>query len=183
LNLNGRLSRLESIVNNRPEDPLAEHARRWSGALTQFIAFVPEGLQDAVDGALLRPGSSLRSWVLHLSRGNSYLPDNLAEDVMRRLLAIPLQDNPQQLPMVCDECGLERPTCKKPPFSEWKVIPGRFREINGHTYPMYDLPEYFTACPACGNEAWTWISRVHESPQKWQGEEQITVGLRRPCVA
>jgi hypothetical protein len=49
---------------------------------------------------------------------------------------------------VCRECGLEYPERKKPPTSEWKVLPGKMPYVGEP--PWFDLPDFFSSCPGFG---------------------------------
>jgi hypothetical protein len=57
---------------------------------------------------------------------------------------------------VCTACGLPRP-CR--PISTWGLRTD---------------PEFFDACPACGETKWMWLSRTMNEPQPWW---QVADGL------
>jgi hypothetical protein len=114
---------------------------RWPAALVDFLARTPTDLRPDVVRALAQPSRGPTwYWLFHFACGQSQLPDNLSAGVMRDLLSICLRKvDWQSLSMTCESCKLERPSRE----------PAR--------------PDFFAACPHCGNSAWTWTHLRSES--------------------
>jgi hypothetical protein len=125
--------------------------RRWDEVLNRFFEVLPEDLWDRAEMALTAGRGPLWDWLQDMHRGRSRLPTGLTPDVMRRLVLIRLDEadlcEPWQA--VCLRCGLQYPTRKPPPLSEWKLAP----DCSPDERPLrYVLPSFFDhdGCPACG---------------------------------
>ena len=115
-------------------------------------------------------GGPYRSWLRGLRDGCSRLPE-LPAAAMRDLLLAWLSPEVDG-GLVCRGCGLEYPRHRSPPLSQWQLLPGRAPLVGPP--PWYDLPELFTACPACAGprcEAdWPWQTGPCPYPWKeWDG--------------
>jgi hypothetical protein len=79
---------------------------------------------------------------------------------------------------VCRQCGLESPCHKRPPLSEWKLLPGKV-PLEGPS-PWYDLPDFFEAGPGCGaklfNIDWPWFVESTSPPWKASGSGRDPTG-------
>jgi hypothetical protein len=86
-----------------------------------------------------------QSWVWCLTCGDGRLPSDVSEETVGRVLRSleDTLDGALSLFQVCDRCGLPRPYVAGPEASA-------------------------TACPYCGDVAWTWGNQVGEG-RPWQG--------------
>jgi hypothetical protein len=92
-------------------------------------------------------GGPYPEWFWYLCEGQSDLPE-MTPEAMKAVLLAWLSPERDWLGRVCRQCGLEYPTHKYPPMSQWKLLPGKV-PWEGPP-PWYDLPDFFTACPGCG---------------------------------
>jgi hypothetical protein len=156
-NIAKALDRLAKQVAGRRQAQEQDHhgedaeRQRWEETLNRFGMALPGDLRDRVIGALGDRGCLLWGWIGNLVRGRCRLPECLTEDVMRALVLILLDEAERcnSFQAVCLRCGLQYPTHKPPPLSEWKLAPG----CSPDERPLrYDLPHFFEhdGCPACG---------------------------------
>jgi hypothetical protein len=126
--------------------------RRLPRLLALLLPLTPPALRPDLVAALdvdLTRGDRrlvrLRSWVWCLRCGDGRLPPDVSEEtvgcVLRTLEGT--SDGGLSLYLVCDRCGLPRPYVASPEASA-------------------------TACPHCGDVAWTWCNQVGEG-RPWQG--------------
>jgi hypothetical protein len=171
--------RLAAVVKWFIDWPVAEAYLGWPAALADLLTAVPADLRPAVltnlaerleggraDGSF---GHTLDDWLRNLAVGRSRLPDGLSEGAMRRLLGIYWDRAAEidQHSVRCDGCGLERPMHRSPPVSEWRLLPGKTHDS---PHPRYDLPEFFAACPHCGEASWGWTHLHSRTPTHADGD-------------
>jgi hypothetical protein len=139
-----QLIRRQEEARERAED------QRWEETLLQFSEALPEDLWDRVSTALDDERCPLWDWIENLYRGRCLLPENLSAGLVRRLVLIRLDEADKcSFEAVCLHCGLQYPTHKTPPLSEWRLVP----DCQPTDKPLrYDLPSFFEhrGCPACG---------------------------------
>jgi hypothetical protein len=179
MSMKRRVARLEQRLPPTPqpaqEDLLrqqqwGEILRRWEALYQAAVPLLADAEREGVAAAFAELAGAFRgpyaTWLGHLDKGWCRLPQ-LPPTVMKDLLLTwcsPAVDGGQ----VCNRCGLEYPCHKRPPLSEWKVLPGK-KPLEGSP-PWYDLPEFFPACPCCGAALFdiTWPHRTVESSHPWQ---------------
>jgi hypothetical protein len=191
MSLKRRVARLEQQLPATP--PAKENHQRqqqWHAVLrrweTLYEAAVPvvadderERVHQAVEQLAEAFAGPYATWLRHLDNSWCRLPE-LPATVMKDLLVTwcsPAVDGSA----VCNRCGLEYSRHKTPPLTEWKVLPGK-RPLVGPP-PWYDLPEFFTACPCCGNSRFdiTWPHRTVESSHPWQQlDGYVSAAPRQP---
>jgi len=177
MRLQGRVARLERVLPPprapSPEELLREERsikvlRRWCKLLREAVPLMSGAEQEQVDSALrdVKQGP-YKDWLWHLEIGWSRLPV-IKPEAMKALLLTWLSPQVDDLSRVCKRCGLEYPSHKSPPMSEWKVLPGK-RPLEGLP-PWYDLPEFFHACPGCGASRYeiTYPHLVWDQDHPWK---------------
>jgi hypothetical protein len=135
-----------------------------AAVLVTLLERAPEDLRGEIGKAVGGRDHPLKKWIFHLARRHSRLPDDLSEDVLRRVLDAYLADPDlvDDVSYCCDRCQLQRPQRKRPPLSEWKLLPGKTWGVGEP--PWYDLPEFFDNCPACGCTTWNWTHLCEPIP-------------------
>jgi hypothetical protein len=178
--LYGRLARLEqrlpAPVPPPPEDKerrrrLERQAARLGDLIEAAAALMSEEECQRVGAALEqwndRQAGPYAGWFCDLARERCRLPD-LAPAAMKAVLLAWLSPECDSGARVCRPCGLEYPSHKSPPMSEWKVLPGKV-PFQGPP-PGYDLPDFFDACPGCGASLldFDWASLVESASPPWK---------------
>jgi hypothetical protein len=178
MRLQRRVARLEKRWSANPHVPPEDGSReeRWESVIKRLDRLVRQAdelmtdaeweqvhhaIQQLVDGL----GGPYADWLEHLREGMCRLPElppTAMKDVLLAWLAPEANGG-----MVCRQCGLEYPQHKNPPFSEYKLLPGK-RPFEGPP-PWYDLPYLFEACPGCGasrHEVDWWFQTFYDLPWK-----------------
>jgi hypothetical protein len=149
-----RLARLKQEAQIPDAGDIAEEEKRWGQTVENFVAVLPDDLEDLVTEAIQDTSCPLWQWFENLHNGRSRLPACLTEEVVRELVRIRLEeaDRCESFAAVCLQCGLEYPVHKAPPVTEWKLAPG----CSPDERPLrYNLPHFFShdGCPACGESS------------------------------
>jgi hypothetical protein len=186
-----RLIRLEDKIDLKGLLRREEEARKQDEAhdkiLKQFCALLDEAvplLSEADQARVLPPddgtptGSDwpLRRWLDSLLDGSSQLPDGLAPETVRALLAALLQPKQTSYHRVCLGCGLSRPHLDTRGLP-WKVLPGKV-PCQGPP-PWYDVPDFFPACPHCGSDQSTWAHLNRPDRRGTYPAQEYTKGILR----
>jgi hypothetical protein len=158
----------------RPEDLARvqrwqQIAQRLMKMLEQALPLLDEGQQAQVMEGMAKffdeRDGPYKSWLQHVVDGWCRLPEVSPEAGQALLLAwlSPEVDGGT----VCKHCGLEYPHHRKPPLSEWKVLPSKI-PLQGPP-PWYDLPEFFQACPSCGASRFEmdWPHLIQDKHNAW----------------
>lgn len=114
------------------------------------------------------PSRWLDSWIRHIADFDCRVPPDVKPETTRSLVDVYLHhlDQVDTFDMVCTTCGLCRPSHKRPPYSEWRVLPGKTPMVGDP--PWYDLPEFFRDCPNCGTHDMMWRHRTHKFQYAWR---------------
>lgn len=179
--LKHRLDRLDALIPKPvvPPPEVAEHRKRvrkihnlnlrlleaaWSLFSDEEHKAIVAGWEAFVE----KRNGPLASWLRSLKEGTSRLP-KLTPECTAALFRAWLSPEVDTYVHVCRQCGLATPDQKKPPTSEWKLLPGR-RPHDGLPPPWYDLPRFFTACPHCGADAFDfdYEHNVKEKDLAWK---------------
>jgi hypothetical protein len=122
---------------------------------------------DALEQFNDRQAGPFAGWFRDLAKERCRLPD-LAPTAMKAVLLAWLSPECDSIARVCRQCGLEYPDHKRPPLSEWKLLPGKVPQQGPP--PWYDLPDFFDACPGCGASIrdFDWATAVEGSSAPWK---------------
>lgn len=141
-----------------PTEPAGRFvARRYPGLIRRFVELVPADLRpvvftdEALNGNASTQNPWLGRWLHELSIGQSRLPVDLTADTMTRLLAVytdPGYRDIRHMIQACRGCGLRRP----------------WRGLNYAEMCVKASPEYFPACPHCGESQVVWGDNRPECP-------------------
>jgi hypothetical protein len=167
-----------------PPGPYAAR-RRWPEALVLFLDRTPPEWRGRVltSGALWGRDADggegwLARWLRDVSQLRARLPADLDPAVMAALLSVYVDRSAERdsffSRQLCVRCGLTRPAHKRPPLTEWRLLPGRQWGVGPP--PWYDLPAFFPACPHC--QEWQ-IEWPGQGPRVWlpQAEQELAAVL------
>jgi hypothetical protein len=156
MRLHRRVERLERLAPPPPPDQVGRQRRldavlaRWERLYEAAAELLTPAEQEQAREAVGRLANEFDGpfgdWLRDLCDGCCRLP-RVSPEVMRDLLRAWLSPQADG-GMVCNGCGLEYPQHKRPPLSEWRLLPGKTWGVGPP--PWYDLPEFFPACPHCG---------------------------------
>ena len=106
-------------------------------------------------------------WCQSAASLNCRFSEEVRPEVMEAMVSI-FQDQADKIDgfEVCCSCGFRMPRHKKPPLTEWRIVPG----TEGEVRPRYNLPRFFKSCPACGSVESVWEGHSHEKRTR-----------RKPC--
>lgn len=170
IRLEQRLPPLPPKEDHQRQQQWHEVLRRWEALYEAALPLLADDDRERVHQVVAQLAEeftgSYAEWLRHLDNGWCRLPE-LPPAVMKELLVTwcsPAVDGS----MVCNRCGLEYPRHKSLPLSEWKLLPGK--RPQEEPPPWYELPEFFPACPCCGNSRFdiSWPQRPVESSHPWQ---------------
>jgi hypothetical protein len=130
----------------------------WPQALADLLAVTPPDLRPRVVTAAdrrKRPDGAehpVADWIHNLTFNRGRLPDGLAPDTVRPLLAVCLDRRAEvdECSCCCESCGLQRP------HRRWRPT---FDGTDGRP-----PPDFFDACPHCQDARWTWTHLSERSP-------------------
>lgn len=185
-------TRLEELDRRLPALPISENphevkrrrqlARRLVRLIQNASPLFTEEEDEKVASALAQWGETemgpYSGWLRDLFQGHCRLPE-LAPESMKQLLLAWLSPDCDSLTSVCRNCGLLYPRRRRPPVTQWKLLP---EKVPGEgALPRYDLPEFFSSCPGCGASPrdFDWSHLVREVSRPWMGLD----GYVGPVVA
>ena len=188
MKLTRRVKRLEQTL---PPPPVVDWQRqkRWHKVYKRWVGLCIEAQpllgddQDRVLTAILQAATEftgpLSTWFIHLHNGLCRLPE-LSPEAMKGVLLAWL--SPEEYGgRVCNRCGLEYPKHKLPE-TRWQLLPGKQYMVGDP--PYFDFPEFFPACPGCGNSLydvdspWETENHAHE----WKKLDGFVVNPVRTAV-
>lgn len=179
MTMKARLRRVQGKAPSPPPKEDKEMSRKWKALVKRWADLADDALElmsdeekdraDPALGMLLEEGvdrGPYWRWLYDLACGWCRMPA-VTPEVMKALLLAWLSPEVDGA-VVCNGCGLEYPQHRRPPFNDWKLLPGKTPGVGEP--PWYDLQEFFHACPHCGASCRDidWPHLVEEHDHAWK---------------
>jgi hypothetical protein len=173
MKMNRRVERLEHSLPPAADD---RWQQCWDAVVDRFAQLVLDAEPLLVGDEQQRVGAALgqlvaerigplSAWLWHLREGWCRLPE-LSLPAMKDLLVAWVSPEAAGS-RVCNRCGLDYPK-HQTPMTRWQLLPGKQYRVGPP--PWFDLPDFFTACPSCGNSVFDVDSphRTERTAHAWK---------------